>query len=406
MARKPHKKSRLGCIECKRRHIKCDEGRPTCGNCNISRRACSYASMISEAHIILEQFPRNSRSAGKADKQRPSDSPSPSQAGSGSDIDSPPVNALHLELFHHFVQDLSVSLGLDRIFSGNRAIGLMGSMLAAPYLMDQILAFSALHLSILRRDQQKHYKYHADQLQTHAISALNSLKLEVNPENCLPLFIFASCLANHTLCEKLVFRADSFDDFLDDFVQSLHLHRGIRAITSQSWHFLLETPLKDTLRKSGQALDDGPPGDECLELLSLVDTTVSDPATRDTYRQAIESLQKTLNANRVSSPEVSAMSLVISWPVMIPPEYSDRLAERRPEALVILAYYAALLHMHSTIWLFGDSGEYILRSVNAYLGHAWEHWLRWPNEVLRIHSASPQASEMRTSADSTSTPLA
>jgi hypothetical protein len=316
------------------------------------------------------------------------------------------VNALHLELFHHFVQDLSVSLGLDRIVSGNRAIGLMGYMLAAPYLMDQILAFSALHLSILRRDQQNHYKYHADQLQTHAISALNSLKLEVNPENCLPLFIFASCLANHTLCEKLVFRADTFDDFLDDFVQSLHLHRGIRAITSQSWHFLLETLLKDTLQKSGQALDDGPPGDECLELLSLVDTTVSDPATRDTYRQAIESLQKTLNANRVSSPELSAMSLVISWPVMILPEYSDRLAERRPEALVILAYYAALLHMHSTIWLFGDSGEYILRSVNAYLGHAWEHWLRWPNEVLRIYSASPQTSEMRTSADLTSTPVA
>ncbi|CEL03845.1 hypothetical protein ASPCAL04985 [Aspergillus calidoustus] len=401
MVRKPHKKSRLGCIECKRRHIKCDEGRPICGNCNISRRDCSYASMISEAHIILEQFPRTSTSAGTADKQRPSDSPNPSQAGS--DIDSPPVNPLHLELFHHFVQDLSVSLGLDRIVSGSRAIGLMGSMLAAPYLMDQILAFSALHLSILRRDQQKHYKYHADQLQTHAISAFNGLKLEVNPENCLPLFMFASCLANHTLCEKLVFRADSFDGFVDDFVQCLRLHCGIRTITSQSWHFLLETPLKDTLRGAGQALDEGPPGDECLELLSLVNTTVSDSATRKTYHQAIESLQKTLNANRVSSNEYDAMSLVVSWPVMVPPAYSDRLAERQPEALVILAYYAALVHMHSDIWLFGDSGSYILRSVNGYLGPSWEQCLRWPNEILQSYSG---ASEMRTSADLGGTPVA
>lgn len=346
--------------------------------------------MISEAHIILQQFPKNQRPPATANNQEQNDSPSSSNASG--DIDSPPVNLLHLELFHHFVRDLPVSLGLDRIVSGNWGISLVCSILAAPYLMNQILAFSALHLSIIRPDQQKHYKYHAAQLQTHAISLFNSPKVEVNTENCLPMFIFSSCLANHTLCEKLVFRADSFDDFLDNFIQCLNLHHGIRAITSQSWHFLLETPLKSVLEEGGQVLDEGLPGDECLGISSLVDAMIADHATRNTYRQAIESLQKAINGSRLSSPKLSATGPVISWPVMITPEYINRLAERRPEALVILAHYAALLHIHRTIWIFGDSGRYIVLSVNSYLGPSWEHWLRWPNKIIWDKSEGPEAS--------------
>lgn len=348
--------------------------------------------MISEAHIILQQFPRNQRPAATANNQAQNDSPSSSNTGG--DIDSPPVNLLHLELFHHFVRDLSASLGLDRIVSGDWGISLMSSMLTAPYLMNQILAFSALHLSITRPDQQKHYKYHAAQLQTHAISLFNSSNMEVNTENCLPMFIFSSCLANHTLCEKLVFRADSFDDFLNNFIQCLNLHRGIRAITSQSWHFLLETPLKPVLEGAGQVLDEGPSGDECSGLLSLVDTTIADPATRNIYRQAIEGLQKAINGSRLSSLKLSAIGPVVSWPVVVTLEYIERLAERRPEALIILAHYAALLHIYRIIWIFGDSGRYIVLSVNGYLGPSWEHWLRWPNRIIQDNSEGPEAAAL------------
>ncbi|KAL2214123.1 hypothetical protein CC79DRAFT_1392004 [Sarocladium strictum] len=41
-SRRPHRKSRDGCAECKRRHIRCDKGRPACTNCTIAERACAY----------------------------------------------------------------------------------------------------------------------------------------------------------------------------------------------------------------------------------------------------------------------------------------------------------------------------------------------------------------------------
>ncbi|KFA47748.1 hypothetical protein S40293_07129 [Stachybotrys chartarum IBT 40293] len=47
--RRTHRKSRNGCSECKRRHIRCDEGRPSCTNCTIAERVCSFP-LSSSAH--------------------------------------------------------------------------------------------------------------------------------------------------------------------------------------------------------------------------------------------------------------------------------------------------------------------------------------------------------------------
>ncbi|KAH8175543.1 fungal zn(2)-Cys(6) binuclear cluster domain-containing protein [Sarocladium implicatum] len=48
-SRRPHRKSRDGCAECKRRHIRCDKGRPACTNCTIAERACAYPVAPSSA---------------------------------------------------------------------------------------------------------------------------------------------------------------------------------------------------------------------------------------------------------------------------------------------------------------------------------------------------------------------
>ena len=40
--RRKHKKSRKGCLTCKRRHVRCDENVPRCFNCSRGNRPCSY----------------------------------------------------------------------------------------------------------------------------------------------------------------------------------------------------------------------------------------------------------------------------------------------------------------------------------------------------------------------------
>ena len=41
-ARRSHRKSRAGCLHCKKRRIKCDEQKPACANCSRKGHQCSY----------------------------------------------------------------------------------------------------------------------------------------------------------------------------------------------------------------------------------------------------------------------------------------------------------------------------------------------------------------------------
>ncbi|RMJ23359.1 hypothetical protein PHISP_05774 [Aspergillus sp. HF37] len=329
--------------------------------------------MVSKAQILLQRSFPTTRKAAASKK----DSADYSAEG------IPPANVFHLELFNHFISDLCLSFGFHRIAQMNSALEMTGSILSAQYLVNEIMAFSALHLSIIRPEKKDFYHDQAAQLQTYALTAFNSTGVELTTDSCLPMFLFSSILAMHMLCDKLVFRPDTFDQFLDDFIQSLRLHRGIRVVTSRSWQILLESPLGPVLEGESKALDAGAQGNECSDLLALVDSMTADPSTKDIYRQTIEHLQRAINAGRVPSSTLDAIGPIVSWPVIIPPQYVDLLAERRPETLAILAYFAALLHIHHKMWTFADSGRYIVLSVNEHLGPSWERWLRWPNETIQ-----------------------
>ena len=43
-SRRPHAKSRTGCLKCKARHVRCDESGPPCGRCQIRKDDCLYAN--------------------------------------------------------------------------------------------------------------------------------------------------------------------------------------------------------------------------------------------------------------------------------------------------------------------------------------------------------------------------
>lgn len=62
--KKVHTRSRGGCVTCKKRKLKCDEGKPTCQRCHIEGRECAgYANAISEtgseqsSHLAAELTP-------------------------------------------------------------------------------------------------------------------------------------------------------------------------------------------------------------------------------------------------------------------------------------------------------------------------------------------------------------
>ncbi|KAJ5094905.1 C6 transcription factor rosa-like protein [Penicillium argentinense] len=45
-SRKTHRNSRIGCGNCKKRHIRCDEAFPQCQNCTRLNRLCDYSDTV------------------------------------------------------------------------------------------------------------------------------------------------------------------------------------------------------------------------------------------------------------------------------------------------------------------------------------------------------------------------
>jgi hypothetical protein len=66
----------------------------------------------------------------------------------------------------------------------------------------------------------------------------------------------------------------------------------------------------------------------------------------------------------------------------VPQEFTDLLAQGRPEAIAIMGHWALLLHYSRGLWHVADSGAHLLESITCHLGPNWEHWLSWPLAVM------------------------
>ncbi|KAE8372353.1 hypothetical protein BDV26DRAFT_274357 [Aspergillus bertholletiae] len=375
MPRRAHKKSRHGCLECKRRHIKCDEKRPTCTNCTTSERFCEYADIFQGAK---QSRTTASSASSPATRDQPSEVLSPRPDSLPQDA---PANMLHMRLLHHLMTETRNTLNesFDKaIYSPD----ILQICMSTPYLINELLAISALHMSTLCPAEEGAYRHHAAQLQTHALTILNGMKLEVNQETCVPLFIFSGLLNAHLLYNSLLNKDRDFDPFLDQLVSSFRLHRGIRAITSNSWGMLRESSLRPLILDGEERFSRMTgPDPKCAKLLALIEAAKVGPSVTNTYKQAIESLQHAMVACAYGEQNAN-ITEITAWPVLVSPEYIDLLMMRCPEALVVLAYYAACLHMRRDIWGFGDGGRFLVESIITYLGPDWAEWLDWPIQAL------------------------
>ena len=91
-------------------------------------------------------------------------------------------------------------------------------------------------------------------------------------------------------------------------------------------------------------------------------------------------LGSSLEAQRSSGTTLVGVQ---DWLTQISPIYVEQLDQRRPEALVILAHFAVLLHRAADNWFIGDLGSQLIHRINSQLGAHWEEWLAWPNSMLQ-----------------------
>lgn len=371
--RSSHRKSRNGCRECKQRHKKCDESSPICLNCSITNRSCSFRHTRPSYRL---PGPKTT-----ALLPTPLSSPVPSlMQCDAPEWQSQVYSLRHLELLRHFESRAFEDASLLPLAPSARRV-IMQCALTTPYLMDQILALSAAHLSTIRRGQHQVFQNQAIELQTRALTIFNRTEMEISRKNSPAWFLYASFLGLQVMFET--FQCQNFDSFLSQLSTYFPVHQGVHAVARESWPTIREIVEEIVEMRTFEysELGDGW-HQECASLNFLIEECDLEEMDRGACSEAVELVQRIFRFHRLHPKPHNQIPYTISWPILVSPRFADLLRRGVPEALVILSFYAVLLHRLQKFWIFGNSGQWLIRSISAYLGTTWAKWLEWPNQEL------------------------
>ncbi|KAI1076846.1 hypothetical protein F5B20DRAFT_304356 [Whalleya microplaca] len=393
MLRRSHKKSRAGCRECKRRHIKCDERKPVCANCTMGERHCDYPEpAMPEASSTLDGTSPQTSSSVDISLTPPDNAPEPIQLPNIppesfnhlEDGDDAAVNLNHMELMMHFTVAIAVPDTKDALLDGGTRIVLKAAA-NAPYLIHEILSISARHLAFLHPEKADFYHHQSVQMQTKSISIFNETLPTIDATNCVALILYSSMVSRHLLADTLANRDPNIKSFIDGFVRYIHFYKGMSRVANEAWPLLEESELMPLIKWNKPPGKCPGVGHECDQLRYLIRTAPHlDPSEIDACQTAIEQLQVGFDEVANPSPGRSPYNIAFTWSVLLPTEFAHLLEQYKPEAIVVLAYYGVLLLQCTHLWQIADAGAYLVSNISEYLGPEWAQWLWWPQMMLNV----------------------
>lgn len=377
--RKSHRKSRLGCKTCKQRKVKCDERQPTCARCDASGRECSYLNVPS--YLVPDRVGSygNLRQGALLEPLRhtpTADAPTPPRVDEALAA-SECYSLLHFELYSHFkdrlvAEAISACPDIQLIFDVA-----VREPFRTPYLMDQMLALAASHKSTLSEHDRDWYRHEALRLQTRAIGQFNRAETHGNP---LAPFVYSTLLGQQALFDAFSSASD-LPATLDKMTHCLELHKGIAAVVGDAMARATSV-FEDYMAGSPAVIDDDAiSGSECDGLVKRLRMADLPETTLEVYLNVARVLQYLFDS--VKKSKRGRLAAVQEWLVRAKDDYISLLKQRRPEALILLAYYGVLLHQARDYWAFSGSGSLLVRGISGHLGDYWSEWLEWPNAQIR-----------------------
>ncbi|KAI4852436.1 hypothetical protein E4T44_01491 [Aureobasidium sp. EXF-8845] len=358
--RKTHHKSRNGCTQCKKRHVKvntkpsvrlvkmladyvdqCDEVQPVCGNCVKRDAPCSLSSN--------EQSPSN----GHEHRDSPA---------STAEIQQKILSRTEeMELMHFYATDTIESLCHD---PKDRYMYTHGIPLLAfqnEYLLDVLLALVCLHRAKIQPLNQKFWVRCAIEYHNRALPTFYKVLGNVNDETCHAAFAFSWIT---TLVEIAMPHPD-----VDPIEQLVGLRNYFRGTTML--YLTMIEPLK-----YGAMNPFFKPKTIKWEY---------DPVFRKSYHDRITTLYDLIAGSPDEKIYIETIDLLLrlfvdspfsvtGFSLLVGPDFFQLVTQREPLAVLIYIYCGVLFHNIKEWWCDGLGG----RIVNG---------LTLPEEVLEKHPA-------------------
>lgn len=417
--RKSHRKSRNGCVRCKRRRIKvgftqfslrttikvhqCDETKPECTRCVDFGIVCDYNTTTSQQDS--QQFERSKFRI----TQGP---PLPKHRGRPRTIwgDEVPSNSLslrntqrffpdnedHLEdfkLLNHFITRPSDSPHATASDGGRDALHDQALLLsfAYPCILHLIQELSAWELARQQPSKQEHYRALAERHSTQGLQGATALLSQFNESNyhaayTAATFACINCFARGPQPgEYLLFSASGSSQWLP-------LLHGIRTIIDLvGIEKIAAGPSGKASQKVATAKEPATAMLKCLDLdwiarfeqlHALVVSSPDSHANEDALHKLQWCYEATYGRDGVFKGDVNHQNAFI-WPYQLGQDFVTRMQTQQPLSLIIAAHFALLLQNYEFTWYMVGWSDHIIGGISQLLDGDYRSWLDWPMEQAR-----------------------
>lgn len=315
-----------------------------------------------------------------------------------------PSHLLDLELLYNFTTSTYLTTSsrpsIQRLYQSD----VIKEAFKYDFLIHSVLALSAFHLASQQQQNcQSCQASPASKLdrylhaaRAHYNAALQSLRqnlVNITSENCHALLpcsalIFVTSIAQwrnddvaeHQSSQSMVSPA------LGRALEWINLIRGIRTIVDSAGDWIRTGPMSPIINgKVNEQYETGAPEEDIASRLNGMSAFISENFDRGVFGvcdAALELLRKSFAGITIEDPTLMAFL----WPALVSNEYSKLLETQNPGALLVLAYYCALLHRINSVWWMRGWPAYMIGIVNHNLDSRWRSMIQWPLELIDIEA--------------------
>lgn len=206
---------------------------------------------------------------------------------------------------------------------------------------------------------------------------------------CIPVFAFAGLSMVYAFAELVILRDSEVRSYdpICHITECLQQNFGIntvvhtyRADIQNSWAGELininSDEEFDRLKSSSLVFA------HADMLHSLIDTHEPRPQYNGACHDALSVLLQTLQILMWRQEDHYTFHLINAWPSVLKPEFWQLLKAKAPVALLVLAYFAALMSLRPKLWWFQYWPRLLLDKIEERLDDGWQEALAWPKRVV------------------------
>jgi hypothetical protein len=307
-----------------------------------------------------------------------------------------------MALLHHWTTSTSLNIFNSPESSAFWQVMFPNIAFKHPFVMHAILSLAALHLAYINRSEKNSHMVDAARHHTQAVKGFQEVIGHVSNTNSDALFIWS--LLNLLYVFGISGRLS--DDVEENGKANgrkdrilgagwIPMIRGIEAVLQPTHNLLKTGPLAEIMSVGNWFEldpDKSPTVDD--EYLRQARSSWERSIDVQTYDEALRILRKSkLYMLQFKSMDAEALGKwgchrSSSGPFMFihfaPQAFFELLHQRQPPALILFAFFGALLHTLDDCWLMEGWGRDIVEVVDDLLGSYWRSWITWPAQVVRL----------------------